>query len=71
MPLHYAIINSQSMALQSCVHFPRMWDVCEAIMKVLSPNIFTCELKLWALVDYICFTICNINLLRHSRRVDF
>jgi len=43
------------MTLQSCVPFPRIWDVCEHLVKVLSP-IVNCYVldqsrKHWLLLD--------------------
>jgi len=49
------------MTLQSHVPFPRIWDVCEVVVKVLSPIVNGYVLdqsrKHWLLLDALLFTI--------------
>jgi hypothetical protein len=59
------------MVLKPCAPSLKIWDVYEAMAKILSPIIIVCVLNQchkFTLVAFECLTFYNINLLGNLRR---
>ncbi len=56
------------MTLQSCVPSPRIWDVCEVVLKLLSPTVNGYVLDQnqghWLLLDALEFIILTYQDIR-------